>query len=165
MNKSFTKYNKEKKPKGYYDYILRNRLLINQKENDKKIIDDKIYGKNYEKIKKMKIEPFNITDLKEDNINKRNNKIKEKHIYINNNIIDKIYITLDIKIPNGELKQLKIYKNDNNLIDLVDDFCEKYEMYEDDRDLLVSRVMQYKNEFFEKIIMEENNEINIKEEI
>ena len=165
MNKSFTNYNKEKKPKGYYDYILRNRLLINQKENDKKIIDDKIYGKNYEKIKKMKIEPFNITDLKEDNINKRNNKIKEKHIYINNNIIDKIYITLDIKIPNGELKQLKIYKNDNNLIDLVDDFCEKYEMYEDDRDLLVSRVMQYKNEFFEKIIMEENNEINIKEEI
>ena len=159
MSKGFKNYSKEKKPKGYYDYILRNRILINQKENEKKIIDDKIYGKNYERIQKMKIEPFNITDLKEENINKRNNKIKEKYIY-SKNIIDKIYITLDIKIPNGELKQLKIYKNDNNVIDLVDDFCEKYEMYEKDRDFLLSKVIQYKNECFEKIIIEDNNELN-----
>ena len=132
--------------------------MINQKENEKKITDDKIYGKNYERIQKMKIEPFNITDLKEENINKRNNKIKEKYIYIKN-IIENIYITLDIKIPNGELKQLKIYKNDNNIIDLVDDFCEKYEMYENDRDFLLSKAIQYKNECFGKIIIEENNEL------
>ena len=165
MNKSFTNYSKEKKPKGYYDYILRNRSFINQKENKKKLIDDKIYGKNYEKIQKQKIEPFNITDLKEDRINTRNNKIKEKYIY-NKNIFDKIYITIEIKIPNGELKPLKIYKNDNNIIELVDEFCEKYEIVnEKKRNFIISKVMKYKNEFFDKIITEENNNFNINKDL
>ena len=144
MNKSFTNYNKERMPKGYYDYIIRNRALINKKESDKRLSEDKIYGKNYEKIKKMEIKPFNITDLKDNKINNKNNIIKKKN---NKKIIDDIYITMEIKIPSG-VKTFKIYKNNDNINEQINEFCEKYDINEDDKKKLFNKIIQYKNKFF-----------------
>jgi len=144
MNKSFTNYNKERMPKGYYDYIIRNRALINKRESENKLNEDKMYGKNYEKIKKMEIKQFNITDLKENKNNNKNNNIKKKK---NKKIIDNIYITIEIKIQNG-VKTFKIYKNDNNLIEQLNEFCEKYEINENDKKLLFDKIMLYKEKFF-----------------
>ena len=103
-----------------------------------------MYGKNYEKIKKMEIKQFNITDLKENKNNNKNNNIKKKK---NKKIIDNIYITIEIKIQNG-VKTFKIYKNDNNLIEQLNEFCEKYEINENDKKLLFDKIMLYKEKFF-----------------
>ena len=161
MSKSFTNYNKEKKPKGYYDYIIRNRALLNKKENERKLSEDRVYGKNYEKIKNSKIKPFNITDLNGEKNNK--NKIQRRN---NNKIIDKIYITMDIKLPNGKLESLKIYKDKNNIEELINELYKKYDLYDDKEKInLVKKIIEYKNSFFGRIITEENNDFNENEDI
>ena len=125
----------------------------------------KKYGKNYEKIQKKKIKPFNITDLngsnrKKKKINipiphsntKRSNISLEQNNYENEkteNIIDDVYITIDIKIPNGLLKPLKIYnKNDNDTIEMVNNFCRIYSINDENKNAIIKRVIQYKNLFF-----------------
>ena len=164
MNKSFTNYNKEKKPKGYYDYIIRNRAFLNKKESERKLSEDKIYGKNYDKIKKMRIKPFNITDLNgEKKFENKNNKI-QRHNY--NKIIDKIYITMDIKLPNGKLESIKIYKDKNNIEELINALYIKYDLYDDkEKKNLIEKIIEYKNSFFGRIITEENNDFNKNEDI
>ena len=62
LNRTFSNMSKIK-PKGFNDYVERNRALLKKKEYQKKLEEDKKYGKNYEKIQKKKIKPFNITDL------------------------------------------------------------------------------------------------------
>ena len=173
--------NKIKKPKGYNDYVNRNRYIIERKEYLKKKEEDKIYGRNYEKVQKMNINKLNITDLNENNKKKgkinistpsyspSNYKIKSKdkinHEISNNNfenekvknIIDDIYITIEIKIPNGQLKPLKIYnKNYNDTIEFVNKFCKEYNINEQNKKIILKKVIQYKNSFFGN----NNNEID-----
>ena len=178
MNRNFSNLKKRKKPKGFNEYVKRNRSILESKEYEKKIEEDKKYGKNYEKIQKMKIKPFNITDL-----NENQKKMKKINIQIpssnnnqsfgnnNNNIelmnnfedekieniIDDVYITLDIKIPNGLLKPLKIYnKNDNDTIDLVNNFCKIFSINDDNKKIILKKVMQYKNSFFGRNLINSN---------
>jgi hypothetical protein len=99
------------KPKGFDDYIMRNKKAILERERIKKIKEKIPCGENYEKIKRRSITPFNITDMKKKN--KKNKKEKED------------FFTLQIKIPNGQLRVLKIYiKNDPYKV--ADDFCKIY---------------------------------------
>ena len=151
--------NNKRTKKAYDDYIMRNRAAIEEKENQRKLIEDKAYGKNYEKISAMKIKPFNITDLKKDN--KKNNtnirsKSKEK-----NKIINNIFVTIEIKINNGQLKPFKIYKNVNNTEEDVDSFCKMFNINEEDKKEIYYQVLHYKNIFFG----EKNNDSNTKKEI
>ena len=151
--------NNKRTKKAYDDYIMRNRAAIEEKENQRKLIEDKAYGKNYEKIIAMKIKPFNITDLKKDN--KKNNtnirsKSKEK-----NKIINNIFVTIEIKINNGQLKPFKIYKNVNNTEEDVDSFCKMFNINEEDKKEIYYQVLHYKNIFFG----EKNNDSNTKKEI
>ena len=148
-----------KKPKGYADYIRRNRNAIEQKEIFKKNEEDKKSGKNYEKIKGLKLKPFNITDLNDKNKkvknldiqlenengkNKDNNKGEKKEI-----MIDDIYITIDIKVPNGLLKPLKIYnKNYNDIITKVNEFCKIYSINDENKKMILKKVIECKNLFF-----------------
>ena len=151
--------NNKRTKKAYDDYIMRNRAAIEEKENQRKLIEDKAYGKNYEKISAMKIKPFNITDLKKDN--KKNNtnirsKSKEK-----NKIINNIFVTIEIKINNGQLKPFKIYKNVNNTEEDVDSFCKMFNINEEDKKEIYYQVLHYKNIFFG----EKNNDSSTKKEI
>jgi hypothetical protein len=161
-------FNINKKPRGYEDYIERNRSVIQKKEYQKKIQEDKIYGKNYDKIHNMKIKPFNITDLNENKKKKKINEISREqnsNEFGNNsekekvqNIIDDIYITIEVKIPNGQLKPLKIYnKNYNDTVELVNNFCKIYSINNENRKIIIKKVMQYKNSFFGRNLIEERS--------
>ena len=151
--------NNKRTKKAYDDYIMRNRAAIEEKENQRKLIEDKAYGKNYEKISAMKIKPFNITDLKKDN--KKNNTIIRSKSKEKNKIINNIFVTIEIKIPNGQLKPFKIYKNINNTEEDVDSFCNMFNINEEDKKEIYYQVLHYKNIFFG----EKNNDSSTKKEI
>ena len=61
MAKSFD--NKEK-PKGFDEYIIRNRKEILNKKKLKEKLEKIPCGENYEKMRKRTITPFNITDMR-----------------------------------------------------------------------------------------------------
>ena len=176
LNKTFSNMKSMKKPKGFNEYVKRNRGILEKKENDKKMEEDKKYGKNYEKIQKMKLKPFNITDLNgnghkkkkinipfpSSNSNKNLEQINNNNKPVNNydnekieNIIDDVYITIDIKIPNGLLKPLKIYnKNYNETLEIVNNFCKIYSINDENKRIILKKVLQYKNAFFGRNLME-----------
>ena len=181
MNKTFSNMKNIKKPKGYNEYVQRNRAILEKKEYEKKREEDKKYGKNYEKIQKMKFKPLKITDLNENNIkkkqkiisipssdNNRSNRSLEQNIKNDSmsnleddkreNIIDDVYINIDIKIPNGLLKPLKIYnRNDNDTIEMVNNFCKIYSINDENKKAIIKKVLQYKNTFFNSKL---NQDIN-----
>ena len=180
LNKTFSNMKNMRKPKGYNEYVNRNRSILEKKEYEKKLEEDKKYGKNYEKIQKKKVKPFNITDLNGSNKKKKkinipipsssSNKSLERNNINNNeyeknnlenekteNIIDDVYITIDIKIPNGLLKPLKIYnKNYNDTIELVNNFCKIYTINDENKKIILKKVMQYKNTFFGGNLISDN---------
>ena len=185
MTKSFINY-QNRKPKGFIEYVRRNRSLIAQKENDKKLEQEQKYGKNYEKILKMKIRPPNITDFthsksksrkksrnasnntknythRSSNLSKKNECIK--NIFnidnYNNNmsVIDDVFITIQVKIPNGELKPLKI-RNSENVIDTVNDFCSMYNINEESKKQILYKVLSFKNSFLKLNMNNYDNKYN-----
>ena len=174
LNRTFSNMSKIK-PKGFDNYVERNRSLLKKKEYQKKLEEDKKYGKNYEKIQKKKIKPFNITDLNGTGRKKKkiimSNSSRNNESNNNNsesvsnyekdkmkNIIDDVYITIDIKIPNGLSKPLKIYnKNYNDTVDFVNNFCKIYSINDENKKIILKKVIQYKNTFFGRNLIEENN--------
>ena len=165
MNKTFSNIKKSKKPKGFNDYVNRNRSLLEKKEHEKKLEEDKRYGRGYDKLQKMKIKPLNITFS-----NKSASKPKKNNKYINNtetkrknrynlendkreNIIDNIYITIDVKVSNGAIKPLKIYnKSDKETIDNISNFCKIYRFNEETKRMLIKKALKLKYNFFGKNI-------------
>ena len=178
MNKTFSNLKKKKKPKGFNDYVNRNRSLLKSKEHEKKLEEDKKYGRGYDKIHKMKIKPLNMTFL-----NKSDSKPKKNKQYINNtetnskkryhlenekveNVIDSVYITMDIRVSNGLIKPLKIYnKNDKGTIEDVTDFCKKYKINEETQKDLIKKALKFKFNFFGKNKKNNKNEIILKENL
>jgi len=151
--------NNKRRRKAYDDYIMRNRAAFEEKENQRKLIEDKACGKNYEKISAMKIMPFNITDLKK--VHQKNNTSLGNRPKEKNKIINNIFVTIEIKIHNGQLKPFKIYKNQNNTEEAVDNFCTMFNINEEDKKEIYNQVVYYKNIFFG----EKNNDSNIKKEM
>ena len=135
MNKAQFNYNKKKNPKENNDIL----------KNQNKIIGDKIYEKNYDKIQNMK-KPINSTYL--NNSNKINKKMNENSEQDDNDIIDNIYITIEIKINNGQLKPLKIYKNQNDTNEMMNNFFEMYNISEEDKKVIFNKVKYYQKVFF-----------------
>jgi hypothetical protein len=178
LNKTFSNMSRLKKPKGYENYVERNRSLLKKKEYEKKLEEDKKYGKNYEKVQKMKIIPFNITDLNGSIKKKKKNYIcnssridedKNKKVLFGErtrNIIDDVYITIDIKIPNGLLKPLKIYnKSDNDTIDMVNKFCKIFSINDENKKIILKKVMQYKNTFFGRNLLDNKDGFILNEDL
>ena len=172
MNRTFSNIKKKKKPKGFNDYVNRNRTVLEKKEHEKKIEDDKRYGRNYDKMQKnkIKIKPLNITDLSKSASKAKKNKqfiinsnTNSKNKYNlntekNDNIIKDVYITLDIKTPSGIIKQLKIYnKTDKNTIEDINSFCKIYSLNEEVKKMLIKKAIQYKYNFFGKNLEKKRN--------
>ena len=172
MNRTFSNIKKKKKPKGFNDYVNRNRSVLEKKEHEKKIEDDKRYGRNYDKMQKnkIKIKPLNITDLSKSASKAKKNKqfiinsnTNSKNKYNlntekNDNIIKDVYINLDIKTPSGITKQLKIYnKTDKNTIEDINSFCKIYSLNEEVKKMLIKKAIQYKYNFFGKNLEKKRN--------
>ena len=172
MNRTFSNIKKKKKPKGFNDYVNRNRSVLEKKEHEKKIEDDKKYGRNYDKMQKnkIKIKPLNITDLSKSASKAKKNKqfiinsnANSKNKYNlntekNDNIIKDVYINLDIKTPSGITKQLKIYnKTDKNTIEDINSFCKIYSLNEEVKKMLIKKAIQYKYNFFGKNLEKKRN--------
>ena len=127
MAKSFDNISK---PKGFDEYIIRNRKEILNKEKLKQQMEKIPCGENYEKIKKRTITPFNITDLRKEKIQK---KKKEDD-----------YFTMKIKIPNGQERTLKInIKNDPYKI--ANNFCKIYSIKENGKQKLIKNIINCQN--------------------
>ena len=149
-------YSMRKKYNG--NRSIRNSMSQNFDFREKQLSKDKMINKNREvKNNKIKTKPFNISDTNIENYDK---KLKTKNNY-NKNIIDNIniYITIEIKVPNGELKPLKIYKNQSNIEEIINDFCIENNLNDEDNKTILNKIMQYRNTFFENNINEENNEL------
>ena len=66
-------------------------------------------------------------------------------------IIEDAFITIHIKIPNGELKPFEIHnKNLDDTIKSVGIFCKTYNINEEMKSLILEKVLEYKNSFFIK---------------
>ena len=127
MAKSF---DNTSKPKGFDEYIIRNRKEILNKEKLKQQIEKIPCGENYEKIRKRTITPFNITDLRKEKFHK---KKKEGE-----------YFTMKIKIPNGQERTLKInIKNDPYKI--ANNFCKIYSIKENGKQKLIKNIINCQN--------------------
>jgi hypothetical protein len=124
---------------------------------DIKNIGDKKHGKKYEKVG---INPFHIdNDSNEDKKNIKNNKNEENHIN-NSSTIDKIPVIIVIKLPNGEIKSLKIYEKMNKTTEILNAFCRKNDINEEDKKIILGKIMDYKNSVFGNNAIEENNDPN-----
>ena len=147
MAKSF---DKKIKPKGYDDYIIRNKKAILERERIKTIMEKIPCGENYEKIKRRAITPFNITDMKKKR--KKNKKEKED------------FFTLQIKIPNGQLRVLKIYMK-NDPYKVADDFCKIYSIKESIKKKLINNIINCQKTYLNDKRREEiENEEELEEE-
>ena len=158
MAKSF---DNKKKPKGYDDYIIRNKKAILERKRIKTLMEKVPCGENYEKIKKRSITPFNITDMR-----KKKERIE--------NLRNDEFFTLQIKIPNGQLRTLKIYiKSDPYKV--ADDFCKIYSIKESVKKKLIKNIIDCQKAYLnnkknkemeeEEEVEEEGEEINNNKEI
>ena len=96
-------------------------------------------------IKKKK--SINIEDEDKNDLNKNKD-----------NIIDDVFITLNIRIPNGLSKPLKIYDKDyNDTVESVNNFCKIYSINDENKKIIFRKVMEYKNVFFSRNIIDHNN--------
>ena len=94
----------------------------------------------------MNIKQVNIAKIKEQ---KTPPKIKEKinkNEFLDNieneNIFEDIFITVNIKIPNGSSKPLKIYdKNYNDTLEYVNNFCRMYHINDEYKKIIFKKVM------------------------
>ena len=145
-NKSKNKNMKQKIQKNeYHEYAIKKKdLIINNKNIDNindntnnKFNNNKVYER---KIQKMRMKQFNIS------------KETDK------NIIDDIYVIMDINTPKGGKRPIKIYKNQENLSDLVDQFCKKNKINDIDKKVIYNQALLYKNNIFGRNTDETNFE-------
>ena len=135
----------------------KDKTLKNSKSENFDIKHNLINRKNRNK-NRVKISSSNINEINENkNKNELNNKNKVEDQ--KNFKIDNIYITIEIKIPNGQLKPLKIYKNQTNTNEKVKEFCRMYDIDLKNKNLLIKTVLKYYNNFFGKNVEEDNNYI------
>ena len=148
LSKTFTNMKRPIKTKGYDKFIKRNRRVIERKKYEQKLEEDKIYGKNYDKIKKNnKLKETNISPYKKEINIKKKEKVEKECI------IDNVYITMDIQLPNGIIKPLQIYNlSDSEVTDIVFEFCKHHRIKDNDRNKIQKHALQFKNKFFQNII-------------
>ena len=145
MAKSF---DNKVKPKGYDNYINRNKKAILERNRIKNLLEKIPCGENYEKIKRRSISPFNITDMKRKQKRKKNPENED-------------YFTLQIKIPNGQLRTIKIYSN-SDPYKIAGEFCRIYSLKDNIKEKLIKNIIECKRAYLDNIKtkeMEEEEEI------
>ena len=78
----------------------------------------------------------------------------------NNNIIDNIYVIIEIKTPKGDKKPIKIYKNQNDINDVVEKFCKENKINKENKDIIYNKVAYYQDNIFGRNTYKNNFEDN-----
>lgn len=137
-----------------------NRNLISE-ENIEKPKGNNIVKKNYIINRRRYI---NTGESKKLNNDLNNNRLNEKRkgfipspIKKNNSknkkldLIEDVFITINIKVPNGELRPFEIYNHKTeDTIREVESFCKKNNLNDEMKSLVLEKVLNYKNSFFYK---------------
>lgn len=109
-------------------------------------------GDNWEKVKNAKIRPFNITDLKQ----------KEKDFETNQNKDDE-YFSIQITIPNGKERILRIGRKDDPE-QIAANFCKIYGLKPEIKSRLTKTITHFVNLYLKKedesILNNNNNNMN-----
>ena len=164
---SLRKTYNQKKIKLDENEELENKL--NSKPSFKEI-KNKSKSKNKNSIKsKLQKREYNEYAIKKKDLN-NNNKVYERKIQkmrnkqlnnskeTENSIIEDIYVIMDINTPKGGKRPIKIYKNQENLSDLVDQFCKKNKINDIDKKVIYNQALLYKNNIFGRNTDETNFE-------
>ena len=135
---------------GFEKYVIRTRKGIIERAR-KNYIKTKIpIGENYEKIKKMKIKPLNITDLKNFKKNEIKNIIHKNNLNItyedNESDGNDDYFTIDLKLPNGKIRKIKVYEKDDP-IEIAENFCKTYKIKDNIKEKLVMNIKSFKEKY------------------
>ena len=93
-------------------------------------------GDNWERVKNSKVKPFNITDLKP-----KKEKVEQSD--------EKEYFTIQITIPNGKERVLKISKYDN-VDEVADNFCKIYGLKSEIKQRLKKTINHFSNLYLKK---------------
>ena len=168
LKDSYISYKNRDKAIPIYERLYKMRKINDRKtalKNSKSEninIKHNLMIRNYRNKNRVKESSSNINEINE---NKNNNELNSKNkVEGQSNIkIDNIYITIEIKIPNGQLKPLKIFKNQNNTNEKVNEFCGMYDIDENNKNLLIQKVRKYNNIFFSKNV-EEDNDCNVEDD-
>lgn len=136
------------KPKGFNEYVTRNKKAILERNKIRAMLEKIPCGENYEKIRRRAITPFNITDMRNKN-KKRRNKSKNKK--------KDEFFSLQIKIPNGKMKTINIYMNDDPY-KVSDEFCKIYSIKESVKQKLIRNIIKCQKAYINKRENDNNNE-------
>lgn len=97
-------------------------------------------GENYEKVKNANIQPFNITDMQK---NKNNKKAT------------KDYFTIQVKIPTGKERTLKIFLTDDPN-DVAESFCKTYCFKDEIKERLAKTILSFRTIYLQRNHIEEH---------
>ena len=140
-NRHLTNDENIEKPKGNNivkrKYILDRKRYHNQEENN--IISNYSSNKIRAKIPSPKKQ------------NSFTNKTRNYSQNEKQGLIEDAFITIHIKVPNGELKPFEIHNRKlDDTIESVGIFCKTYNINEEMKSLILQKVLEYKNSFFSK---------------
>ena len=137
---------------------MRNGILQNF---TKKYLSEKVTtGENWLKVKNEKIKPFNITDLKSKGYRSTNsNAINNDNISENNKEEQDEYFSIQITIPNGKERVLRISKYDDPEY-IADNFCKIYGLKDEIKNRLIKTIYHFINLYLNKPVDESNNNNN-----
>lgn len=142
------------KPKGFNKHVEHVRRGIIERFRKKYILEKNPAGENYEKVKRMNIQPFNITDLrkqqdkelKEMMTRTKTDYNNEYNVHENESDGNDDYFTIQVKIPNGSERTLRIYEDDDPF-EIASSFCKTYCMKDEIRDILAKNITKFKNTY------------------
>jgi hypothetical protein len=126
LNRSFES---KKKPKGYDEFVENYRKGVIKNLQKNYLIKKIPVGENYEKIKNMNIEPFDLTTQKK-----------------KDSTDNKDYITIELFVQNGKKQILKINKDDDT-DKIVNNFCKTFYVKNDIKKKLINVLRDYKKEY------------------
>ena len=141
-NKQLTKDENIEKQKG--NNIVKKKYIIDRKRYQKPEENNNIDNFSSNKIRNRIIP----------SPKKKNSFTNKTQNYSQNEkqgIIEDAFITIHIKVPNGELKPFEIHnKKLGDIIESVENFCKTYNINEEMKSLILQKVLEYKNSFFNK---------------
>ena len=156
MNRSFME-RAEKRPKGSEEYIKRNRSFIEFKKKEKIKEENRMVGKNYEKIRNQKVILPKIKDLEpNNNFTKQKDNKKDYNADGDGNYE---YFNIQVKTAKGRIKPLKIYIN-KNPIETVNNFCVINNIKKETKEKIIKKVKEMTKIYEELKSNEDKNKIS-----
>ena len=159
MNKSF---DQPHKCKGFDEFVNRNRKGRLEYLRVKYLLEKTPRGERYEEIMRRNITPPNITDIRrmKEKEERKNNEFNSNKSESDDNTE---YFNLQIKLPNGKIKNIKVYENDD-ANEVVEEFCKIHSIDDNIKNKLVANIENCQKQFLMKDKSEENNEEDEMEE-